>query len=105
MLGFSQSVLCLKKIIIIKRPGLPNSMPPEFIDDGLQSSPEFNEKFWKIKPLLFTEVELNDIEGDLGLTNEKSELLGSKLFTIIEQEVNRILSQKNFDNRRKEYFV
>ena len=70
-------------------PYFPVSMPPDDVDDVLQSSPEFSQSqptdddFQctpdNLKPRLFAQAEINDLVRDLGLTKEKAELLGSRL--------------------------
>lgn len=69
-------------------PCFPVPVPPEHIDDVLQSSPESSQSQptdddFQCTPdnlkQLFAQAELNDLVRDLGLTKEKAELLGSRL--------------------------
>lgn len=68
---------------------LPVPEPPEDLnsieteDEQSELDKQHDEEFQcvteNVEPTLFTQVELNDLVRDLGLTKEKSELLGSRL--------------------------
>jgi hypothetical protein len=76
-----------------------SSSSESIANDDVDFSPDNEDR----TPQLFTQIELNDIVRDLGLTKEKSEVLGSRL-----KEKNLLAPGTTFywfRNREKEFQI